>query len=88
MAKAKILVVDDEASIVNLVSAYLRPEGYDVYTAADGPAGLKAARIYRPDLIVLDVMLPGMDGIEMLSFLRREFECICHPVNSQDRRNG
>jgi two-component system, OmpR family, alkaline phosphatase synthesis response regulator PhoP len=72
MAKAKILVVDDEASIVNLVSAYLRPEGYDVYTAADGPAGLKAARFYRPDLIVLDVMLPGMDGIEMLSILRRE----------------
>lgn len=72
MAKAKILVVDDEASIVNLVSAYLLPEGYDVYTAADGPAGLKAARLYRPDLIVLDVMLPGMDGIEMLSILRRE----------------
>lgn len=72
MAKAKILVVDDEASIVNLVSAYLRPEGYDVYTAADGLAGLKAARLYRPDLIVLDVMLPGMDGIEMLSILRRE----------------
>jgi two-component system alkaline phosphatase synthesis response regulator PhoP len=68
----KILIVDDEPSIVNLVSAYLKPEGYEVYTAADGPSGLKAARAYKPDLIVLDVMLPGMDGIELLSLLRRE----------------
>ncbi len=69
---AKILVIDDEPSIVNLVSAYLKPEGYEVHTAADGPAGLKAARAFKPDLIVLDVMLPGMDGIELLSRLRRE----------------
>ncbi|MFZ5878649.1 MAG: response regulator transcription factor [Chloroflexota bacterium] len=70
----KILVIDDEPSIVNLVSAYLKPEGYEVYTALDGPSGLKAARAYKPDLIVLDVMLPGMDGIELLSRLRRESE--------------
>ena len=69
---AKILVIDDEPSIVNLVSAYLKPEGYEVHTAADGPAGLKAARAFKPDLIVLDVMLSGMDGIELLSRLRRE----------------
>ena len=69
---AKILVIDDEPSIVNLVSAYLKPEGYEVHTAADGPAGPKAARAFKPDLIVLDVMLPGMDGIELLSRLRRE----------------
>lgn len=69
---AKILVIDDEPSIINLVSAYLKPEGYDVYTASDGTAGLKAARAYKPDLIVLDLMLPGMDGIELLSQLRRE----------------
>lgn len=72
MAKQKILVIDDEQSILNLVSAYLRPEGYEVYTAADGPSGLKAARAYKPDLIVLDIMLPGMDGIEVLAQLRRE----------------
>lgn len=72
MPKHKILVIDDEQSILNLVSAYLRPEGYEVYTAADGPSGLKAARAYRPDLVVLDIMLPGMDGIEVLSRLRRE----------------
>jgi len=69
---AKILVIDDEPSIVNLVTAYLKPEGYEVFTAADGIAGLKAARAYKPDLIVLDLMLPGKDGFEVLSQLRRE----------------
>jgi two-component system alkaline phosphatase synthesis response regulator PhoP len=68
----KILVIDDEPSIINLVSAYLKPEGYEVYTAADGNAGLKAARAFKPDLILLDLMLPGIDGIELLSRLRRE----------------
>ena len=68
----KILVIDDEPSIVNLVKAYLKPEGYEVFIAADGNAGLKAARAYKPDLIVLDLMLPGMDGFEVLSQLRRE----------------
>jgi two-component system alkaline phosphatase synthesis response regulator PhoP len=67
-----ILVVDDEQSILDLVSAYLHREGYQVYTAMDGRAALEAARSYRPDLIVLDVMLPGMDGIELLTRLRRE----------------
>ena len=69
---AKILVVDDEPSITKLVSAYLKPEGHEVYTAADGNAGLKAARAFKPDLLILDVMLPGLDGIELLSRLRRE----------------
>lgn len=68
----KILVIDDEPSIVKLVSAYLKPEGYEVYTAADGNAGLKAASAFKPDLIILDLMLPGMDGIELLTRLRRE----------------
>ena len=72
MANAKILVVDDEPSILNLITAYLKPEGYEVYTAEDGPSGLKAARSFKPDLIVLDVMLPGMDGVEVLTRLRRE----------------
>ena len=68
----KILVVDDEPSIINLVTAYLKPEGYEVYTASDGNAGLKAARTFKPDLIILDLMLPGIDGIEVLTRLRRE----------------
>jgi len=72
VAAPKILIIDDEPSIINLVSAYLRPEGYEVHTAGDGPAGLKAARSLNPDLIVLDIMLPGLDGLELLSQLRRE----------------
>lgn len=72
MPKSKILVIDDEQSILKLVSAYLRPEGYEVYTASDGTSGLKAARAYKPDVVVLDIMLPGMDGVELLSQLRRE----------------
>jgi two-component system alkaline phosphatase synthesis response regulator PhoP len=68
----KILVIDDEPSIVKLVAAYLKPEGYQVLTATDGPSGLKAARTFKPDLVILDIMLPGMDGIELLSRLRRE----------------
>jgi two-component system alkaline phosphatase synthesis response regulator PhoP len=71
---AKILVIDDEPSIVNLVTAYLKPEGYEVFTAIDGSSGLKAARAFKPDLVILDIMLPGMDGIELLSRLRRESE--------------
>jgi len=68
----KILVVDDEPSIVRLVTAYLKPEGYEVLTAADGPSGLKAAHVFKPDILVLDIMLPGMDGLELLQQLRRE----------------
>ena len=67
----KILVIDDEPSIVNLVSAYLRPEGYEVLTASDGPSGLKAAQLHRPDLVILDVMLPGMDGFQVCKEIRR-----------------
>lgn len=72
MSSAKILVIDDEPSILNLVSSYLKKDGFEVYTSADGPSGLKAARAYKPDLIVLDLMLPGMDGLEVLTRLRRE----------------
>ena len=72
MPTQKILVVDDEPSISNLVVSYLRKEGYEVYTAVDGPGGLQAARAFKPDLIVLDIMLPVMDGLEVLTQLRRE----------------
>ncbi|HSR29724.1 MAG TPA: response regulator transcription factor [Anaerolineae bacterium] len=69
---ARILVIDDEQSILDLVSAYLRQDGYEVHTATDGHSGLKAVRAFKPDLIVLDVMLPGMDGMEVLTRVRRE----------------
>jgi two-component system alkaline phosphatase synthesis response regulator PhoP len=72
MGKPKILVVDDEQSIRNLVTAYLPKEEYKIFTAENGPSGLQSAREHKPDLIILDVMLPGMDGIELLTRLRRE----------------
>lgn len=72
MPREKILVIDDEKSILDLITSYLQQEGYEYLTAADGPSGLQAARTYKPDLIVLDIMLPGMDGIELLAQLRRE----------------
>jgi two-component system alkaline phosphatase synthesis response regulator PhoP len=72
MSTANILVIDDEESILTLVTAYLHQEGYQYCTATDGVSGLKAAQTYKPDLVVLDINLPGMDGIELLSHLRRE----------------
>jgi len=69
-----VLVVDDEENINNLVTAYLKAEGYTVYSAIDGPSGLAAFRRFRPDLVILDVMLPGMDGLEVLQQIRRESE--------------
>jgi len=74
MQGAKILVVDDEQNILDIVKAYLVKEGYTVTTAADGPSALKAARQVHPDLVVLDLMLPEMDGLEVLQHLRRESE--------------
>ena len=72
MSNEKILIIDDEEAIIKLVISYLRPEGYDIYTATNGVAGLQAFRAFKPDLVVLDVMLPGIDGIELLSRIRRE----------------
>jgi two-component system alkaline phosphatase synthesis response regulator PhoP len=74
MTAARVLVVDDELPIVTTVRAYLEKEGYAVHTASDGPGALEAARTFQPDLIVLDIMLPGMDGIELLRTLRKESE--------------
>jgi two-component system alkaline phosphatase synthesis response regulator PhoP len=72
MTPPKILVVDDERNIVDLVSAYLKKEGYQVFEASDGPSALESARANDPDLVILDIMLPGMDGLEVLNQLRRE----------------
>jgi len=68
----KILIVDDEPGIRNLISAYLRNEGYEIYEADDGSKAVKAAHAFKPDLIILDIMLPGMNGLEVLSQIRRE----------------
>ncbi|HWL34905.1 MAG TPA: response regulator transcription factor [Frankiaceae bacterium] len=70
--EARLLVVDDEPNIRELLSASLRYAGFDVATAADGNAALTAARAQRPDLLVLDVMMPGLDGFEVVRRLRGE----------------
>jgi two-component system, OmpR family, alkaline phosphatase synthesis response regulator PhoP len=72
MVNKKILVVDDDAKIVELVKLYLVREGYNVLTAYNGEVALRLARESRPDLIVLDIMLPGMDGLEICRTLRAE----------------
>jgi DNA-binding response OmpR family regulator len=66
-----VLVVDDEENLVELVQGYLAGAGYDVLTATDGPTALALAREARPDLIVLDLMLPGLDGLEVCRQVRR-----------------
>lgn len=68
----RILIVDDEIEIVELVRDYLEQEGYNVITAGDGQAALDAARREKPDLIVLDIMLPKIDGFEVCRRLRGE----------------
>ena len=72
LTSARILVVEDEDSIQRLVAAYLESEGFQVRTANDGRSGLEQARAWNPDVIVLDIMLPQLDGLELLSRLRRE----------------
>ncbi len=67
-----ILVVDDEPSIVEVVSLYLRRDGFHVVTASDGDAALTVAREHEPDLIVLDIMLPKRSGLEITRTLRQE----------------
>lgn len=67
-----ILVIDDEPKIVEICRDYLTASGFAVTTANDGPKGLALARKERPDLIVLDLMLPGMDGLDVCRALRRE----------------
>jgi two-component system alkaline phosphatase synthesis response regulator PhoP len=71
MSHARILLVDDEPAIVETVRAYLEAEGYAVQTACDGPEALTLARSFHPDVIVLDLMLPGLDGLEVLRRLRQ-----------------
>jgi two-component system response regulator ResD len=65
-SKGTVLVVDDEPTIVEIVARYMERAGYETYEAADGPEALRLADLHRPDLVVLDLMLPGIDGIEVM----------------------
>ena len=73
---ARILVVEDDPSIREITAIGLRGAGFTVATAADGPEGLERFRADRPDLILLDVMLPGLDGLEVAREIRRELHTI------------
>jgi len=68
--RGSILVVDDEPTIADVVSRYLEHAGYAARIASDGPGALRRAGEERPDLVVLDLMLPGMDGLEVMRRLR------------------
>ena len=68
----KILLVDDEPDILELIGYNLRREGYDVFTAENGKQGIDMARSVNPDLIILDVMMPEMDGMEVCNIIRSD----------------
>jgi DNA-binding response OmpR family regulator len=65
-SKGTVLVVDDEPTILDVVGRYMERAGYETHRAADGPEALRLAGEHRPDLVVLDLMLPGIDGIEVM----------------------
>jgi two-component system alkaline phosphatase synthesis response regulator PhoP len=72
MAKGKILVVDDEVYIVHILDFSLGMEGYEVVTALDGEQAIEQAHTERPDLIVLDIMMPKLDGYETCKMLKAD----------------
>jgi len=92
MAGKRILVVDDDAKTVELVKLYLNRDGYHVLTAYDGVEALRLAREGHPDLIVLDLMLPGLDGLEVCRTLRAESDVpiimLTAKTTEQDRLTG
>lgn len=78
--RKRILVVDDDAELVELVSFNLKQAGYVVATAADGVEALKKARTVMPDLIILDVMMPELDGFAVCEILRRDSSTASIPI--------
>ena len=74
MSSEKILIIEDEENILEAVKYTLTQEGYDVFTSVDGEDGLEKAQEIKPDLVLLDVMLPKMDGFEVCRILRKDLE--------------
>ena len=77
---AKLLIIEDEADIRELISFNLEMSGYDVIKARDGEEGLATARSEKPDLIILDLMLPGMDGLKVCSHLKKDTDTRNIPI--------
>jgi two-component system phosphate regulon response regulator PhoB len=80
MTKDSILIVEDDADILQLLSYNLEAAGFEVSSASDGPDGLSKARQLHPSLIILDLMLPGMDGFDVCRELKRDPETSTMPV--------
>ncbi len=80
MDKKKILVIEDDPSALRFIEYTLEQEGYQVLTATDGLAGIRKAQNEEPDLIVLDIMLPGIDGFEICHRLRAEPQTAQLPI--------
>ena len=72
--KARVLVIEDDKDIADLISLYLNRDGIETIHREDGEKGLSAVSEYKPDLVVLDINLPGMDGYEVLQTIRRNHE--------------
>lgn len=72
MSKSTILIVDDERDILDLIEYNLKKEGFVVVTAEDGEEGIEKARQVKPDLVLLDIMMPKMDGLEVIDLMRQD----------------
>ena len=73
----RVLVVDDEPSLAELLASVLRYEGWEIQTASDGSGAVRTAREFRPDAVVLDIMLPDFDGLEVLRRVRADLPHVC-----------
>ena len=92
MSRKKVLVVDDDAKVVEVLKLYLNRDGCEVITAYDGAEGLRLAHEKHPDLIVLDILLPELDGFQVCRELRHESDVpiimLTARVDEKDRVNG
>ena len=77
MSKKRILIIDDEKEMVQVETMRLKAHGYEVIVAYEGESGLAAARTEKPDLVILDIMLPSVDGYQICSALKKDDRC-CH----------
>lgn len=80
----QVLVVEDEPDLANVIGAYLRGEGFSVDSVGNGPDAVNTARRWQPDLIVLDIMLPGFDGIEVCRQVRTFSDCYIIMLTARD----
>ena len=85
---AKIVVIDDESDLLDLVAYNLTRAGYAAYKASNGEAGLHLIRTIKPDLVVLDIMMPGMDGVEVCKAIRRDEQTARLPVLMLTAKQG